>query len=124
MSLYTLLLATVVNVNKELPVQGSLTLDDCTKAAMEALTQQYNYAKCRPTQPERPVVFVKLPSGVITEVERQPGGYKLSGEYTAADDAFVATALGRPSSLVHSRTHQSGPDHLRLEKSPESIAAE
>lgn len=55
MSLYTLMLATVINVNKELPVQSKLTLDECVNAAMQSLQKNSNYAKCRPTQPQKPV---------------------------------------------------------------------
>jgi hypothetical protein len=105
MSLYTLMLATVINVNKELPVQSGLTLDACINAAMQALQQNSNYAKCRPTQPQKPVVLIKLPSGLIAQVERKDGGYALPAGYSVADHALVATALGRPSSGVHNGIH-------------------
>ncbi|NBB09832.1 hypothetical protein [Pseudomonas sp. SLFW] len=105
MSLYTLYLATVININKELPVKAGLTLEECRAAALQALGAESNYAKCRPTQPEKPVVFVKLPSGLIVEVERKNGGYQLPPGHTATDQAFVTTVLGKVSSSVHSAPH-------------------
>jgi hypothetical protein len=116
MSLYTLMLATVINVNKELPVQSGLTLDACVNAAMQALRKDSNYAKCRPTQPLKPVVLLKLQSGIIVQVERKAGGYALPAGHSAADHALVATALGRPSSGLHSGVH--GP--ARVSKDHES----
>lgn len=105
MSFYTLFIATVINVNKELPVQSGLTLDECKAAATQALLKESNYARCRPAQPEMPVVYVKLPSGMILQVERQHGGYKLPTGHSADDEAFAALALGTPSSGVHGRVH-------------------
>ncbi|MGY2373145.1 hypothetical protein ACW9IB_01300 [Pseudomonas sp. SDO524_S393] len=110
MSPYTLLLATVLNVNKELPVQAGLTLEACTAAAMQALQEHSNYAKCRPAQPEKPIVFLKLPSGTIVRMKREHGGYFLAPGHSVADQDFVATALGKPSSGVHSRVH--GPEKM------------
>ncbi|WP_447649186.1 hypothetical protein [Pseudomonas abietaniphila] len=110
MSLYTLMLATVVNINKELPVQSGMTLSECRAAALQALLEETNYAKCRPTQPENPVVFVKLPTGMIVEVKREFGGYRLPPGHSIADQEFFATVLGRPSSGVHTGAH--GPDRL------------
>lgn len=106
MSLYTLFIATALNVNKELSVQSGLTLDECKAAATQALIKDgSNYARCRPTQPEQPIVLVKLPSGVILELQRQHGGYRLPEGYTPQDEAFVAVLLGAPSSGVQSRAH-------------------
>jgi hypothetical protein len=105
MSLYTLMLATVVNFNKELPVKGGLSLSECRAAALEALLENANYARCRPTQPESPVVFVKLPTGMVVEVQRQFGGYRLPPGHSIADEEFFATVLGRPSSGAHTRVH-------------------
>jgi hypothetical protein len=123
MSLYTLMLATVINVNKELPVQAGLTLDDCVAAAMQALQKNSNYAKCRPTQPEKPVVLIKLPGGLIVQVERKDGGYALPAGHTVADHELVAIALGRPSSGVHSGAH--GPDRmLKADETATTVAAE
>lgn len=105
MSLYTLFIATVINVNKELPVQSGLTLDECSAAATQALLKEANYARCRPAQPEMPIVYVKLPSGMILQVERQHGGYKLPAGHSADDRAFAALALGTRSSGVHGKVH-------------------
>lgn len=121
MSLYTLLLATVINVNKELPVQAGLTLDECAAAAMQALQQSSNYAKCRPTQPEQPVVFIKLPSGMIIQVERTNGGYVLPPGHSTADQAFVSTVLGARSSGVHSGVH--GPARATKHSKPAPAVA-
>ncbi len=117
MSLYVLLLATVITVNKELPVKAGLTLEECKAAAMQALAAESNFAKCRPTQPEKPVVFVKLPSGLIVQVERKSGGYQLPLGYTTTDQAFVASALGKVSSGVHSSVHGTA----RMVTSPKAI---
>ena len=122
MSLYTLMLATVINVNKELPVQGGLTLEECKAAAMEALLRDSNYAKCRPTQPEKPLIFVKLSTGVVVEVERQNGGYMLPPGYSVDDEAFVATVLGKRSSGVHSQPH--GPDREHSKKGRETLVTD
>lgn len=116
MSLYTLFLATVININKELPVKAGLTLEECKTAAMQALAAESNYAKCRPTQPEKPVVFVKLPSGMIVQVGRKNGGYQLPPGHTTTDQAFVTTVLGKVSSGVHSSVH--GP--ARMSASPKT----
>jgi hypothetical protein len=105
MSVYTLFIATVINVNKELPVQSGLTLDECKAAATQALLKESNYARCRPAQPEMPIVYVKLPSGMILQVERQHGGYRLPTGHSAGDKAFVALTLGTPSSGVHGKVH-------------------
>lgn len=123
MALYTLMLATVINVNKELPVQSDLTLDACVSAAMQALQKDSNYAKCRPPQPQKPIVLIKLPSGLIVQVERKGGGYALPAGHSAADQALVAKALGRPSSGVHSGIH--GPARLlKNEQHAPTVAAE
>jgi hypothetical protein len=119
MVLYTLFLATVVNVNKELPVQSGLTLDECKAAATEALLKDSNFARCRPAQPEMPVVLLKLPTGVIVQVERQHGGYRLPSGYSIQDEAFAALALGKPSSGVHTGRH--GADRPMEHGSPEVL---
>lgn len=119
MSLYTLFIATVINANKELSVQSGLTLDECKAAATQALLKDSNYARCRPTQPEKPIVFVKLPSGVILELHRQHGGYRLPEGYSPQDEAFTAALLGEPSSGVRSRVH--GAEHSNAHGAPEIL---
>ena len=104
MPIYTLMLATVVAVNKELPVKSGLSQEQCRVEAMEAL-KQVNFARCQPVQPDKPFLLLKLPSGVVVEVERHTGGYRLPPAYSAQDHAFVARALGRPSSGLHSKAH-------------------
>jgi hypothetical protein len=123
MSLYTLMLATVVTVNKELPVQSGLTLEECTVAAMHALQAGSNFARCRPPQPEAPVILIRLPSGVVVQMERGAGGYRLPAGYSQIDEAFVATALGKPSSNIHSRPHGADLNPLKR-KVPEALATE
>jgi hypothetical protein len=122
MSFYTLFIATVINVNKELPVKGGLTLDECRAAATQALLKESNYARCRPAQPEMPVVYVKLPSGLILEVQRQHGGYRLPTGHSPQDEAFAALALGTPSSGVHGKTH--GADRPSHSVQPETLVAQ
>lgn len=101
MPLYTLFLATIVNVNKPQPVQAGLTLDECVGAAQEALRGDSNFANCRPAQPEKPVIFVKVPSGQIVQVERQNNVYVLPASFSAVDREFVTLAVGRLSSSGH-----------------------
>lgn len=108
MSLYTLFIATVINVNKELPVQSGMSLAQCSAAATQALLNGSNYARCRPSQPEKPVVYLKLPTGAIVKIERAQGGYRLPAGYSSEDEAFAIKVLGRPSSGVHTGVH--GPD--------------
>jgi len=122
MALYTLFIATVINFNKEMPVQSGLSLEECKSAAAEALIKESNFARCRPTQPEKPIVFLKLPTGVIVQVERQHGGYRLPAGYSAQDEAFAATALGRPSSGVHAGKH--GADRPTEHHAPEVLVAQ
>lgn len=119
MSLYTLFIATAINVNKELLVQGGLTLDECKAAATQALLKDSNYARCRPTQPDKPIVFVKLPSGVILELHREHGGYRLPEGYTQQDKAFTAALLGAPSSGVRSRAR--GAEHSDAHDAPKTL---
>ncbi|MEZ1318816.1 hypothetical protein QIW53_22590 [Pseudomonas fluorescens] len=95
----------MINVNKELPVQSGLTLDECKTAAAEALADQNNFARCLPAPPAKPYVLVKLPSGLIVEAVRKHGGYTLGPEYSPEDRNFLATALGKPSSGVHGKVH-------------------
>lgn len=122
MSLYTLFIATVINVNKELPVQGGLSLDECMAAATEALFKESNYASCRPPQPEKPIVFLKLPTGVILQVERRHGGYRLPPGYSSKDEAFAAVVFGKPSSGVHSGVH--GPNRAMEHGAVETLVAQ
>ena len=122
MSLYTLFIATVINVNREVPVQSGLTLAQCSEAATQALLKETNYARCRPIQPEKPIVYLKLPTGVVVQIEREPGGYRLPSGYSSEDEGFVIKALGRPSSGVHTGVH--GPDRSAGHTAKQVIVAQ
>lgn len=76
-------------------------------AALEQLIERNNYARCSPVQPEKPVVFVKLPSGVVVQVEREMGGYRLAGGHSIQDNAFFTKVVGERSTGVPNNVHGS-----------------
>jgi hypothetical protein len=56
-----------------------------------------------------PIVYVKLPFGMILQVERQHGGYKHPTGGSAGDKAFAALALGTLSSGRSWQSPRRGP---------------